>query len=54
VEDKTPYDLALAGYDYSANEMKKKRDEIKDRVTIQQAKEMFRLTNESLEVSHDK
>jgi hypothetical protein len=54
MEEKTPYDLALRVYDYSANEMKKRRDEIKDRVTIQQTKELFRLTNETLELAHDK
>lgn len=50
----THYDAAIASCYYSAQEMKKKRDEIKDKSAIIQAKEIFKRTNEILESIHEK
>lgn len=44
-EGTTCYDLVLNVFAYSTREMKKKRDEIKDRDTIQRAEEVFQLSN---------
>ena len=34
--------------------MKRVRDEIKDRTAIQQSKDLFTATNETLDIIHDK
>ena len=47
------YDAAIAAYYYSSQEMKKKRDEYKDKATIVQAKEIFKRTNEIIETVHE-
>lgn len=46
----TGYDLLLDAYDNSVIEMKKPRNEILQKDTLQQAKEFFCLTNELLEL----